>query len=217
MVIIAVKLVTSFCLLWLPCLLQVVASGKASRVNKYATNCVLHTESSSAVEGTRYPSIIALYSVWHTFSLQSAPVAILDSSLCSPLSRSHEWHATQPVVAVVSRGECTFDEKTRHATEAGYSALIIVNTEEETFLFGDAHSDQADGIPTLMVGSSFWTHGDTNLRAKCREDAECPQLFVDISYGKETLNKDSFLSLEFDYYCFNFNASESGKTSQPPY
>lgn len=146
--------------------------------DKYTATCLL-TEPTTR---TALPCMIALYSVWHTFNISSAPVVILDSKLCSPLAQSLDMQ--QPTVVVVSRGECAFDVKTQHATDAGFAALVIVNTEENPFLFGDQHSKHADGIPTLMVGSTFWA-GSQSLQ-ECQTRNECPELFMNLAYGKFT-------------------------------
>ena len=146
---------------------------------KYKAMCSLHADPTS---NTPMSCTIALYSVWHTFNIKSAPTVLLNSTLCTPLAQP--LNSQYPTVGVVSRGGCVFDLKTQHATEAGFAALIIVNTEEEPFLFGDGHSKQVDGIPTVMVGHSFWD--EPSLQA-CQVRQECRELSMDISYGSEIL------------------------------
>lgn len=56
-------------------------------------------------------------------------------------------------VAVVHRGACSFEEKSRFATKQGYSALVIINNESETFPVGASDPQYTSSIPIVMVGS----------------------------------------------------------------
>ena len=146
-----------------------------AKQEKYDAKCVLNC----GVNSTQSPCTIALYSVWHTFDIKNAHVMLFDSKLCSLQSQS--WQLERNTVGVVGRGECPFDVKTKHATELGLAALIIVNTDSDVFLFGDSHSKQVDDIPTVMVGNVFW---DYLIDIKCDSEQLCIQCAVDISYGK---------------------------------
>ena len=170
-------LVSLFVFCCIAVLLTNQVTAKSPRTtNKHEATCSLHTDPTTT---TPQPCMMSLYSLWHTFTFSKAPVVIIESTLCSPLSQPLDLQ--QPTVAIVSRGDCAFDAKTQHATEAGFAALIIVNSESDPFLFGDPKSKQADGIPTLMVGNKFWD-GDERLQA-CRSRQECPELFMDLFYG----------------------------------
>ena len=167
--------------------------------DKHAATCVLHVPDLQLLQGEQVqggvrdpvstlssetqvlPCMIALYSVWHSFDFREAPVVIINSTLCSSVTRRLDFQA--PTVAVVARGDCTFDQKTQHATDAGFAALVIVNTDDEPFLFGDAHSKQVEGVPTVMVGSSFWK-GDLEGLSLCSSNGVCPHLSMDLSYRK---------------------------------
>jgi hypothetical protein len=167
-----------FSLCWL--LFSYSVDAKSYRKDKHETTCLLHADPASNVPPSPHPCMMALYSVWHTFTLNNTPLLLVDSNLCSPLVLQLDLR--QPTVAVVSRGDCAFDIKTQHATEAGFAALIVVNTEDELFPFGDSHSEQVKGIPTLMIGKTFWE--DRNVQ-QCQVQNECSEMMsVDLQYGK---------------------------------
>ena len=62
-------------------------------------------------------------------------------------------------LAVVRRGNCSFEVKARTASERGYAALVVVNEEEQTgaepFPMGTANASFKSSVPAVMVGSSF--------------------------------------------------------------
>ncbi|TMW67141.1 hypothetical protein Poli38472_012257 [Pythium oligandrum] len=80
-----------------------------------------------------------------------------DRSGCQPLP-DDEQHVLQAangtMVLVVDRGECTFEDKSRHAEAMGAGALVIVS-EDESAKSPIAHVDPGEiQMPTVMIRKS---------------------------------------------------------------
>lgn len=62
-------------------------------------------------------------------------------------------------LAVVRRGNCSFEVKARSASYLGFAALIVVNEDdksgEEPFPMGTTNASFQSSIPAVMVGKSF--------------------------------------------------------------
>jgi hypothetical protein len=81
------------------------------------------------------------------------------------------------MIALVSRGNCSFETKSKIAAQEGYEALIIVNTEKVVFPPGGSDSNF---LPTLMISNSFWAD-----YAELCQEGSCPNVDVHLVYGKE--------------------------------
>ncbi|MFM8268031.1 MAG: S8 family serine peptidase, partial [Ilumatobacteraceae bacterium] len=55
-------------------------------------------------------------------------------------------------VAVISRGVCDFTVKVQNVQAAGYSAVIVVNRENGTFMMGTNGAPSQPTLPAVMVG-----------------------------------------------------------------
>lgn len=57
-------------------------------------------------------------------------------------------------IALISRGECAFEQKVRNAEEAGATGVIIVNTEDNVLVMGGVDTLTDPSIPAILVPSS---------------------------------------------------------------
>lgn len=150
----------------------------------YSIQCILSTGDDGEGEGktsTRlsYEGNIALYSLAKDINLQGALHVLQDSDLCSLSNKKDKKFVSKLTrIALVSRGNCSFEMKSRVAAQEGYEALIIVNTEKVIFPPGGSDSNF---LPTLMISNTFWS----DYAELCQEGSACPNLNVHLVYGED--------------------------------
>jgi hypothetical protein len=175
------------------------SSSSSSNISKiYAAQCIFHSSSSSVERTNRsHDCHMALYSL-RDMHLEGE-VDILQTDLCldSMIKRTDLSKRTR--VALVGRGNCSFETKSKIAANGGYHALIIVNTDLTVFPPGGTATDL---LPTVLVSSSFWTY-----YSQLCEQQSCPSLNVTLAYGE---SKTIFFRLSS-----SFQTAVSSQLHQP--
>jgi hypothetical protein len=142
----------------------------------YSIKCIFSTIGVEKTPTTHlYEGNVALYSLANDIDLHGAVDVLQDSDLCS-VSKKRDTRFSENMIALVRRGNCSFETKSRVAAEEGYDALIIVNSENVVFPPGGTDSNS---LPTLMISNSFWT----DFSGLC-EEGSCPGIHVRLLYGE---------------------------------
>jgi hypothetical protein len=153
-------------------LLGIIVSSSVGHLDKkYIGRCLSFHDT----KHTSIPCDVAMYTSNNNFVVSSA-ITMISDKLCSVKESDHSSYNKK--IAVVNRGECSFEQKTKNAALLGYLGLIIVNIDETTFPIGGSPSTSAESlIPTVLVGN-------TSIIMNIMNESTYRNIRMDIIYGK---------------------------------
>jgi hypothetical protein len=91
---------------------------------------------------------------WATYSPRDKAVADMDVVLCAPEKADADIENADQLLgkmAVVYRGECSFQKKTERLIAAGAHGVIIINTDDNLFEAPPADQGYSAAIPVVMI------------------------------------------------------------------
>jgi len=152
--------------------------------SKYVANCTFSTRTNAGIISFREKCNVALYSSSKNFQI-AGKIDILTEDFCSPLTgHGRNTNSNSKRIAVAKRGQCSFELKTYHATKNGYSAILIVNQDDEVFPPGGSGEigDNTVLIPCLMIPHQFYD----NLGNVCIDGGGnyCSDIDISLKFSK---------------------------------
>jgi hypothetical protein len=144
--------------------------ARSSSIEEYQINCIVISGENRSIHECN----LALFSLHKSFVIIGT-LSVLSTDLCS----NSTDQVKKSTIALVRRGNCTFEAKSRQATEQGYRALIIMNSENAVFPPGGGLSNSSS-IPTMMISASFWDF----YTSLCSNEMLCPHVSVELKYSK---------------------------------
>jgi hypothetical protein len=116
---------------------------------------------------------------WAKFSPRDKAVAGMDVVLCAPKKADADIENADQLVgkmAVVYRGECTFQKKTERLIAAGAHGVIIINTEDDLFEAPPADVGYSAAIPVVMIkakdATALLASGNSSCLGKPQQQAD---------------------------------------------
>jgi hypothetical protein len=165
-------------------------------MEKYLAYCEIEQNEGNA---NSVLCMTALFSSYANFTVKAPVFYFQDNMFC----KSFRYPGAKNIIAVVPRGECAFDTKSRIADELGFAGLVIVNNDESLIPLGSQDTSYTSKTPVMLVGKSAAKLLVSEPQAeKCLTDynsAQCaarPQFTM--SYGSQN---SEFVIL---YSCVNY-------------
>ena len=110
--------------------------------------------------------VVALFSKHSNFSLPNSGIRYFKTNpFC--INESVNAEVADNILAVVHRGGCAFDMKARVAASNGFSALLIINSEDELFPVGSSDPDFQASIPVLLIGQKSTRLVEREIKTTC--------------------------------------------------
>jgi hypothetical protein len=167
------------------------------------SDCFIRLDSSTHAHATPakvYPCSTALFRASRHIHIEghinevvviaSGPDLLCDGGPSGRLGASAHSPKAWRRVAVVRRGQCSFQRKAEVATALGYQALVIVNIDNSTFPFGEASPDLSASLaPTVMAPASLLSdlleaHGCSPLMPHDAVPALCHVADMQVHFGR---------------------------------
>ena len=164
----------------------------------YSASCVFYRplDAHSVISSFYAECCVATFSNSQNFDIVGL-IDIIKDDLCQDDFLASHVSTMSRSIAVVTRGNCTFEKKCTNAAFLGYSASVIVNYDENIFPPGSINDSLLLNSPCVMVGKSFY---ELYSNLCSREEAEkgyCPVVSGRLSYGMTHLN---LILLLFDFF-----------------